>query len=101
MAPIAAHHLFARLVAAPPRSLPRADASGVRPLRLLADALADAGLAPRAQAGDDVAALGALFDGALAAGLGCVVLDYVVEVCGDPLMTSRWGDRGWRRGWRV
>ena len=81
--------LLTRLAATPPRSLAAPDAAGVRPLRRLADELAAAGLAPRAPPGDDVAALGALFDGAVGAGLGCVVLDYVVEVCGDRLLTSR------------
>lgn len=80
---------LAALTTTAPRDLLRLDAGGTRTLRTLADELAAAGLAPRAPAGDDVAALAALFDAALGAGLACVVLDYVAEVCGDPTVTSK------------
>ena len=92
----AASSALAALAATPCRDLARA--AGVsRPVRALAARLASAGLAGAADAGSaaaggddaDVAALHAVFDAALAGGLGCYVLDYVVEVCGDPLMTSR------------
>jgi hypothetical protein len=83
---------LAALVATNPRDIPRAPAtpSGTRPVRALAARLAAAGLvSPPTPVDDDVAALHAVFDAALAGGVGCVVLDYVMEVCGDPLMTSR------------
>ena len=81
-------HPLAALTTTPPRDLLRLDA-GIRTLRRLADDLAAARVVARVPAGDDVAALGALFDAALASGLACIVLDYVAEVCGDPLVTSR------------
>ena len=95
--PMTAQAALAVLAATPTRDLPRAAApSGARPVRALATRLTDAGLARWAGDGGgadaasaDVAALHAVFDGALAGGLACYVLDYVVEVCGDPLMTSR------------
>jgi hypothetical protein len=83
---------LAALAATPCRDLPRAGPSGTRPVQALAARLAAAGLSEWADNADnaaDVAALHAVFDGALAGGLACYVLDYVVEVCGDPLMTSR------------
>ena len=86
---------LAALAATPCRDLPRVGSTGARPVRALAARLAAAGLANAGGgAGDadgdaDVAALHAVFDAALTGGLGCYILDYVVEVCGDPLMTSR------------
>lgn len=89
-----------RLASTPPRDLPRAGtASGERPLQSLAAELRASGAASDSTGavgagfgrGDDadVAALGTVFDAAVDAGLGCLVLDYVAEVCEDPLLTSR------------
>ena len=89
-----------RLASTAPRDLPRAGAaSGQRPLQSLAAELLASGAASESQGavgagfgrGDDadVAALGTIFDAAVDTGLGCVVLDYVAEVCEDPLLTSR------------
>ena len=89
-----------RLASTPPRDLPRAGAaSGKRPLQSLAAELRASGAASNSTGavgagfgrGDDadVAALGTVFDAAVDAGLGCLVLDYVAEVCEDPLLTSR------------
>lgn len=99
-APISKHEALRRLASTPPRDLPRAGAaSGERPLKSLAADLRASGAASDATGavgagfgrGDDadVAALGTIFDAALDAGLGCLVLDYVAEVCEDPLLTSR------------
>lgn len=89
-----------RLASTPPRDLPRAGAaSGERPLQSLAAELRSSGAASDSKGavgagfgrGDDadVSALGTVFDAAVDAGLGCFVLDYVAEVCEDPLLTSR------------
>ena len=89
-----------RLASTPPRDLPRAGAaSGQRPLQSLAAELRASGAASDSTGavgvgfgrGDDadVAALGMVFDAAVDAGLGCLVIDYVAEVCEDPLLTSR------------
>lgn len=89
-----------RLASIPPRDLPRAGAaSGERPLQSLAAELRASGAVSDSTGavgagfgrGDaaDVAALGTVFDAAVDAGLGCLVLDYVAEVCEDPLLTSR------------
>lgn len=85
---------LAALAAVHPRDIPRTTGTAsARPVRSLAAKLAAAGLVAKPADGggddDDVACLHAVFDAALAGGLGCVVLDYVMEVCGDPLMTSR------------
>ena len=78
-----------RLASAAPRDLVRTGPSG---RTLLHDILLECRAAgvTAAPAGDnDVALLHALFDVALSNGLGCLVYDYVVEVCSDRYCTSR------------
>lgn len=62
--------------------------SGSRLLHTLHEQCSAAGLTPQSVAQDDVATLHALFDVALEQGLGELLVDYVVEVCSDPFLTS-------------
>ena len=61
--------------------------SGVRNIRRLFECCKDARLTT-GQAQTDVAALEAVFDVALRNGLGCLILDYVQEVCTSRVLVS-------------
>lgn len=62
---------------------------GSRLVQLLFEQTLQEGLT-NTDAQGDVECLHALFDVAVSHGLGNVVLDYVVEVCSDPFLTSRY-----------
>ena len=80
--------VLGKLAAIPATALPRLAADGVRPIQALYEESLRARLIS-IDARDDVERLYLLFDLALAQGLGCLVLDYVTEVCSDPFCTSR------------
>jgi hypothetical protein len=83
--------VLGELVSASPRSFLKKDAAGERLLSSLLLQCRQAGLTAASVADDDVQRLFALFDVALENGLGCVVQDYVVEVCGRTLQVSTHG----------
>lgn len=64
--------------------------TGKRLLHHIYQQFCTSGLIPVPQAEDDVHRLHALFDVALQHGLASVIIDYVLEVCSDPTLTSRY-----------
>ena len=91
-----ANAVLSRLAATPATELPRVAADGVRPVHTLYLEGLGVGLTDTA-ARDDVECLYRVFDIALAHGLGCVVLDYILEVCSDPAQTSRYTDQDYQQ----
>jgi hypothetical protein len=78
------------LASTPPRQyLQRSEASESSTLQHLYNQCVEAGLLPASAAAiDDITRLHSLFDVALDHGMGSLVLDHVVDVCADRLLTS-------------
>ena len=85
--------LLAQLAATPATELPRVTADGRRLVQTIYEQSLKVGLTDDTARGD-VERLYSLFDLALAHGLSSIILDYVLEVCSDPFLTSRYASEG-------